>query len=243
MREEEATKASFQSEWTSTVARKPAGWRAQCLEFLHKEGRLTLLLVMLGISASLVDDIIDMVVLGLNRTREELLKLAGSNDSPFAELAVWGAFTIVVATASIKWTAVFDPMAAGSGIPEMKSIISYERREDASRYLRARTLVSKIGGLALALGSGVSLGKEGPFVHTSSIIAHRLMKHVKCFRRIYDNDFMRRHMYDAACAVGVTTTFRAPIGGALFAIEVTSTVFMVSVGSAPRIVTTFTHLC
>lgn len=179
-----------------------------------------------------MDDIIDMVVLGLNRTRQELLNVAGSSDSPYAELAVWGAFTIVVATASVKWTAVFDPMAAGSGIPEMKSIISYERREDASRYLRARTLVSKIGGLALALGSGVSLGKEGPFVHTSSIIAHRLMKHVKCFRRIYDNDFMRRHMYDAACAVGVTTTFRAPIGGALFAIEVTSTVFMVSVGTA-----------
>ncbi|KAE9360809.1 hypothetical protein PF008_g1662 [Phytophthora fragariae] len=215
---------------TSGVSKKPAGWRAQCLEFLHKEGRLTLLLVMLGISASLVDDIIDMVVLGLNRTRRELLKVAGSSESPYAELAVWGAFTIVVATASVKWTALFDPMAAGSGIPEMKSIISYERREDASRYLRARTLVSKIGGLALALGSGVSLGKEGPFVHTSSIIAHRLMKHVKCFRRIYryDNDFMRRHMYDAACAVGVTTTFRAPIGGALFAIEVTSTVFMVS---------------
>ncbi|KAE9028990.1 hypothetical protein PF004_g2210 [Phytophthora fragariae] len=230
MREEEAKKTSFRSQWTSGVSKKPAGWRAQCLEFLHKEGRLTLLLVMLGISASLVDDIIDMVVLGLNRTRRELLKVAGSSESPYAELAVWGAFTIVVATASVKWTALFDPMAAGSGIPEMKSIISYERREDASRYLRARTLVSKIGGLALALGSGVSLGKEGPFVHTSSIIAHRLMKHVKCFRRIYryDNDFMRRHMYDAACAVGVTTTFRAPIGGALFAIEVTSTVFMVS---------------
>ncbi|EGZ10251.1 hypothetical protein PHYSODRAFT_247100 [Phytophthora sojae] len=228
MREEEAKKASFRSEWTSCVSKKPAGWRAQCLEILHKEGRLTLLLVMLGISASLVDDIIDMVVLGLNRTRRELLKLAGSSDAPYAELAVWGAFTIVVATASVKWTAVFDPMAAGSGIPEMKSIISYERREDASRSLRARTLVSKIGGLALALGSGVSLGKEGPFVHTSSIIVHRLMKHLKCFLRIYDNDFMRRHMYDVACAVGVTTTFRAPIGGALFAIEVTSTVFMVS---------------
>ncbi|GMF19720.1 unnamed protein product [Phytophthora fragariaefolia] len=181
------------------------------------------------VAASLVDDIIDMVVMGLNRARQELLTVARSSGSPYAELAAWAAFTVVVATASVKWTAAFDPIAAGSGIPEMKSIISYERSEDASRYLRARTLVSKIGGLALAVGSGVSLGKEGPFVHTSSIIAHRLMKHMKCFRRIYDNDFMRRHMYDAACAVGVTTTFRAPIGGALFAIEVTSTVFMVSV--------------
>ncbi|KAL4147248.1 hypothetical protein PRNP1_011004 [Phytophthora ramorum] len=221
----ELKKASFRSEWGRRISTR---WRSQCLEFLHKEGRLTLLLATLGVSASLVDDIIDMVVLGLNRTRQEVLKACASVDSPYVELAAWAAFTIVVATASVHWTAVFDPMAAGSGIPEMKSIISYEAREDASRYLRARTLVSKIGGLALALGSGVSLGKEGPFVHTSSIIAHRLMKHVKCFRRVYDNDFMRRHVYDAACAVGVTSTFRAPIGGALFGIEVTSTVFMVS---------------
>ncbi|POM61591.1 Chloride Channel (ClC) Family [Phytophthora palmivora] len=168
-----------------------------------------------------------MVVLGLRWARKEFLQ-AVPGDSSHAEYAAWAAFTVVVATASVKWTAVFDPMAAGSGIPEMKSIISYDHREDASRYLAARTLISKIGGLALALGSGVSLGKEGPFVHTSSIIAHRLMKHVKCFHRIYDDDFMRRHVYNAACAVGVTTTFRAPIGGALFAIEVTSTIFMVS---------------
>jgi chloride channel 2 len=184
------------------------------------------------LAASLVNDTIDIAVLGLNRSREEFLNASVAGASPYAELAAWSAFTIVVATASVQWTAVFDPMAAGSGIPEMKSIISYDRREEASRYLRARTLVSKVGGLALALGSGVSLGKEGPFVHTSSIIAHRLMKHVKGFRRIYDNDFMRRHVYDAACAVGVTSTFRAPIGGALFAIEVTSTVFMVSVRRA-----------
>lgn len=175
-----------------------------------------------------------MVVLGVNRTRQEFMQFAVPADSPYAEFAAWSAFTIVVATASVKWTEVFDPMAAGSGIPEMKSIISYEHREDASQYLRARTLVSKIGGLALSLSSGVSLGKEGPFVHTSSIIAHRLMKHVKCFHRVYDNDFMRRQVYDAACAVGVATTFRAPIGGALFAIEVTSTVFMVSVGKSLR---------
>ncbi|KAK1940469.1 Chloride channel protein F [Phytophthora citrophthora] len=221
-------KGSFRSEWVNKLPTKQLGWRTFFHELLHKEGRLTLLLVALGISASLVDDIIDIVVFGLNHIRKELLAFAVPDNSPYIEYAVWCAFTVAVATASVKWTAVFDPTAVGSGIPEMKSIISYERRVDASRHLRARTLVSKIGGLALVLGSGVSLGKEGPFVHTSSIIAHRLMKHLKCFRRIYDNDFMRRHVYDAACAVGVTTTFRAPIGGVLFAIEVTSTVFMVS---------------
>ncbi|KAG2764857.1 hypothetical protein PC129_g6035 [Phytophthora cactorum] len=229
MQGEGIRKVSFRSDWVGTLPKQPTPWHSKrWLEILRKECRLTLLLVMLGVSASIVDDIIDMVVLGLNRTRHEFLNATTKDQSPYVELAAWSAFTIVVATASVKWTEVFDPMAAGSGIPEMKSIISYDHREDASEYLRARTLVSKIGGLALALSSGLSLGKEGPFVHTSSIIAHRLMKHVKWFHRIYESDIMRRHVYNAACAVGVTCTFRAPIGGALFAIEVTSTVFMVS---------------
>ncbi|ETM01073.1 hypothetical protein L917_02295 [Phytophthora nicotianae] len=229
MEGKEIRKVSFRSEWTSALSKQPEPWRAKrWLQFLRKECRLTLLLLMLGVSASLVDDIIDMVVLGLSKTRREFLNATTKNQSTYIDLIVWSAFTIVVAIAGVKWTEVFDPMAAGSGIPEMKSIISYDHREDASEYLRARTLISKIGGLALALSSGLSLGKEGPFVHTSSIIAHRLMKHVKWFYRIYESDIMRRHVYNAACAVGVTCTFRAPIGGALFAIEVTSTVFVVS---------------
>lgn len=121
-----------------------------------------------------------------------------------------------------------DPIAAGSGIPEMKTIISYDLRSDADRFLKLRTLVAKSTGLTLALGSNISVGREGPFVHIASIIAHILMKHVPFFQRIYRNDILRHHMYNAACAVGVATTFQAPIGGVLFAIEVTSTTFMVS---------------
>lgn len=52
MQEAETNKASFRSEWASKLSKKPAGWRALCREFLHKEGRLTLLLVLLGISGT-----------------------------------------------------------------------------------------------------------------------------------------------------------------------------------------------
>ena len=34
--------------------------------------------------------------------------------------------------------------------------------------------------------------------------------------------------FAAACAVGVSSTFRSPIGGVLFSIEVTSTYYMVA---------------
>lgn len=49
--------------------------------------------------------------------------------------------------------------AAGSGIPEIKTILS---GFVIHGYLGARTLFTKSLGLALSVGSGLSLGKEGP---------------------------------------------------------------------------------
>jgi len=50
-----------------------------------------------------------------------------------------------------------------------------------SSYLTLKTLLAKIIGLPTALGSGLFVGKEGPFVHSSSIIANQLAK-IKFFR-------------------------------------------------------------
>jgi chloride channel 2 len=47
------------------------------------------------------------------------------------------------------------------------------------------------------------------------------------FSRIAKNDALRLQMIAAGCAVGVATTFGAPLGGVLFSIEVTSTYYLV----------------
>jgi chloride channel 2 len=46
---------------------------------------------------------------------------------------------------------------AGSGIPEMKTIL---RGVVLPEYLTFRTLISKVVGLTLCLGSGIPIGKE-----------------------------------------------------------------------------------
>ena len=43
-------------------------------------------------------------------------------------------------------------------------------------YLSGRTLVAKVVGLTATLGSGMPLGKEGPFVHIASIVSSLLSK-------------------------------------------------------------------
>lgn len=60
---------------------------------------------------------------------------------------------------------------SGSGIPEMKCILS---GVGLNQYLSMRTLIAKVIGLVAAMGSGVSVGKEGPFVHISCVLGMSL---------------------------------------------------------------------
>ena len=60
-------------------------------------------------------------------------------------------------------------------------------------------------GLTATLGSGMPLGKEGPFVHIASIVATSLTKMVTTFQGIYANESRHSEMLAAACAVGVVS--------------------------------------
>jgi chloride channel 3/4/5 len=65
--------------------------------------------------------------------------------------------------------------AAGSGIPEIKTILS---GFVIHGYLGARVLFTKSIGLAMSVASGLSLGKEGPFVHIASCIGNIISRYV-----------------------------------------------------------------
>ena len=88
--------------------------------------------------------------------------------------------------------------------------------------LNAKTFVAKAVGLTATLGSGMPLGKEGPFVHIASIVATILRSMATKFDGAYNNEARQGEMLAAACAVGVACCFAAPIGGVLFSIEVTN---------------------
>ena len=74
-------------------------------------------------------------------------------------------------------------------------------------YLTAKTGLAKMVGLTATLGSGMPLGKEGPFVHIASIVATSLTKMVTTFQGIYANESRHSEMLAAACAVGVVSFF------------------------------------
>nr|CDJ88868.1 Chloride channel and Cystathionine beta-synthase domain containing protein [Haemonchus contortus] len=112
----------------------------------------------------------------------------------------------------------------GSGIPEMKTVL---RGVILKEYLTIRTLISKIIGLTLSLGTGLPIGKEGPLVHIASVVANQLNRFLPTPDGVFKNESRANEFLAAGCAVGVACTFSAPVGGVLFSIEVTSAYFAV----------------
>ncbi|KAK5134119.1 hypothetical protein LTR08_006894 [Meristemomyces frigidus] len=110
-------------------------------------------------------------------------------------------------------------MAAGSGIPEIKTILSGFVIPD---FLTFRVLFVKGFGAVFAVATGMCLGKEGPFVHISTCVGYLVAKHFPKYR---DNGRKMREILSAACAAGLSVAFGAPIGGVLFSYEEISTYF------------------
>lgn len=103
--------------------------------------------------------------------------------------------------------------AAGSGVAEVRVILSGFVLHG---FLGFQTLVIKSVGLVLSVASGLSLGKEGPYVHTATCVGN-----IACrlFSKYDQNDAKRREILSAAAAAGVAVAFGAPLGGVLFCLE------------------------
>ncbi|KAG4302298.1 hypothetical protein PCANB_001573 [Pneumocystis canis] len=113
----------------------------------------------------------------------------------------------------------YAPYAAGSGISEIKCIVGGFVMKG---FLGSWTLLIKSVGLSLAIASGLSIGKEGPFVHVSlcigDLVSRFFVKHDTHLTKL-------REIYSACSAAGVAVAFGSPIGGVLFSLEEISSHF------------------
>ncbi|XP_029414274.1 chloride channel protein ClC-Kb isoform X2 [Nannospalax galili] len=133
---------------------------------------------------------------------------------------------VLMALISYTMNFVVGRVVRGSGVPEVKTILSGVILED---YLDIKNFGAKVVGLSctLATGSTIFLGKLGPFVHLSVMIA----AYLGCVRTKTIGDAKNKtkemEMLAAGAAVGVATVFAAPFSGVLFSIEVMSSHFSV----------------
>ncbi|XP_036391924.1 chloride channel protein 2-like isoform X1 [Megalops cyprinoides] len=195
----------------------------RCQKFLiSRVGEDWIFLILLGLVMALVSWVVDFAIAICLQAQKWMY--GGLDSNVFLQYLAWVTYPVVLITFSAGFTQILAPQAVGSGIPEMKTIL---RGVVLKEYLTFKTFVAKVIGLTCALGSGMPLGKEGPFVHIASLCAALLSKFMSLFGGIYENESRNIEMLAAACAVGVGCCFAAPIGGVLFSIEVTSTFFAV----------------
>lgn len=126
------------------------------------------------------------------------------------------------------------PEAAGSGVPE---VMAYLNGCDIPNIFNLKTLVVKFLSAALAVGSGLPVGPEGPMVHIGATVAAGLSQghstHLgwdSGLLRRFQNPKDKRDFVTAGAAVGVATAFSAPVGGLLFMFEELASFWQQSLG-------------
>uniref|UniRef100_A0A0R3RY87 Chloride channel protein n=1 Tax=Elaeophora elaphi TaxID=1147741 RepID=A0A0R3RY87_9BILA len=144
----------------------------------------------------------------------------------YPALIAWTAYITLLTGASALFCQCFARQAIGSGIPELKVIMCGFKMKN---YLSLKTMIGKIIGLTLALGSGLPVGKEGPFVHIGAIVASLLTRFTSLCRSqaFFSSEGREMQMLSSGCAVGIACTFSAPAGAVLYGIESTSRFFAV----------------
>uniref|UniRef100_A0AAY4BJH4 Chloride channel protein n=1 Tax=Denticeps clupeoides TaxID=299321 RepID=A0AAY4BJH4_9TELE len=118
---------------------------------------------------------------------------------------------------------LIEPVAAGSGIPEIKSYLNGVK---IPGIVRLRTFVCKVIGVLFAVAGGLFVGKEGPMIHSGAIVGAGLpqfqsitFKKIRFHFPYFRSDRDKRDFVSAGAAAGVAAAFGAPIGGTLFSLE------------------------
>ncbi len=115
----------------------------------------------------------------------------------------------LAAGCAVGWcTQRFAPEAAGSGIPHLKGVLLHVRTLSWKSLLPV-----KFFGGVIAIGSGLSLGREGPTVQMGAAIARALAGPL----RARPTDLPQ--LLSAGAGAGLAAAFNAPLAGLVFVIE------------------------
>ncbi|MCH8885785.1 MAG: chloride channel protein [SAR324 cluster bacterium] len=103
----------------------------------------------------------------------------------------------------------FAPEAKGHGVPEVMAAVITK-----GGFIRPRVVLVKSLASAITIGSGGSVGREGPIVQIGATIGSTLGYLLHLPPRTM------RTFVACGAAGGIAATFNAPIAGALFAVEI-----------------------
>ncbi|MDP6466452.1 MAG: chloride channel protein [Pirellulaceae bacterium] len=123
-----------------------------------------------------------------------------------ALLCLWPAIGLLV----VAWfTRRFAPEAQGHGVPEV--IVAVARKDGV---IRPRVSLVKILASGICIGTGGSVGREGPIVQIGASLGSVAGQ----FFRLSSRNI--KVLVAAGAAAGISATFNAPLAGVIFAGEI-----------------------
>ena len=100
------------------------------------------------------------------------------------------------------------PLISGSGIPQVKALLMKQ-----IKFNWFYELISKFIGGLLSIGSGLSLGREGPSIHLGAQIGEGVNSFFKT------KEAERKYLITSGASAGLAAAFNAPLSGVIFSLE------------------------
>lgn len=136
----------------------------------------------------------------------------GYDANAYTPAGPWGPFIILapaVGAAGVTLlVTLFAPEAKGHGVPEVMDSVHYGKG-----IIRPVVALIKSLASALCIGSGGSVGREGPIVQIGSSFGSMIGQFLPMTQR------QRITLLAAGAAGGIAATFNTPIGAILFVVE------------------------
>lgn len=126
--------------------------------------------------------------------------------APFGPLVI---LAPVVGGLIVLWLVrTFAPEAKGHGVPEVMDAIYYR-----NGHIRPAVVLTKSLASALSIGTGASVGREGPIIQIGSGIGSVLGRWFRL------RSWQVITMVAAGAGAGIAATFNTPLGAVMFAVE------------------------
>lgn len=124
----------------------------------------------------------------------------------------WGVLVILVPVVGglvVVWLVqTFAPEAKGHGVPEVMDAIYHKGGN-----VRGIVAVVKSLASAISIGTGASVGREGPIIQIGASFGSTLARWLNLAR------WQKITLLSAGAGAGIAATFNTPLGGVLFAVE------------------------
>jgi H+/Cl- antiporter ClcA len=177
-----------------------------------------LLFFLMGLFTGIIAFGMDKLEEFLVGTRKNIAQSYLDNGSSIALAWIcYSTFSTFLVGLAVTISLYYGPGAIGSGVAETMGVVNGVNYHD---FIGINTLITKIFGVVLSVSGGMKVGKEGPLAHIGSLVGVCCLYLPWSISKPFRNDRDKRAFIASGAGVGVSVAFGAPIGGVLFAYEV-----------------------